>query len=162
MKKIFIYLITFSFVFNLSIAKDRNFQLITTSNNASFFLDIDSVKRANNNPKDPVLEIKWIELVSYNKPQTTDSGKKFHSLQLYKKGKCIGNQSKIYMFQSYDKKMHDGNVMKGNIVDTFMNYEEDWTTRKEGTAGYVILIKACQQIIKNAAKKFHERNKKKN
>ena len=66
------------------------------------------------------------------------------------------------MFQSYDKKMHDGDVMKGNIVDTFMNYEEDWTTREEGTAGYVILTKACQQIIKNAAKKNHERNKKKN
>ena len=166
MKKIFIYLITFYFVFNVSIAKDRNFKLIGESVSARFFLDLNSVKQTNNDTKLSDFEIKYIQLVSFEKPQTLNTGKRFHSMQIYQRGRCIGIQSKIYRLQYYEKKMHDGDVMKGDIVKTLMNVKKDWKTEKEGSAGYSVLMRACGQIIgkgiRDAGKEFHERNKKKN
>ena len=110
MKKLIVNIFILLLLSNLCIAQDRNFVPVATVNGELYLLDFNSIKPGDNN------EIKYIQLISFKKKQTTENGKKYLSVQMYMKGKCNDMINKPYILQYYDAQMDDGNVMKGNIV----------------------------------------------
>ena len=137
MKKIFTVFIIYFLFHNLSLAEDRNFQSIGKVGGELYLLDYNSIKSGEGD------EIKYIQLISFEKKQNTSDGKKYQSVQMYMKGKCNKNMNKPYILQFYDVQMNDGNTMKGNIVRT-SKFGGDWNIPKEGTAYDVVLKEACK------------------
>ena len=81
MKKIFTVFIIYSLFHNLSLAEDRNFQSIGKVGGELYLLDYNSIKSGEGD------EIKYIQLISFEKKQNTSDGKKYQSVQMYMKGK---------------------------------------------------------------------------
>ena len=137
MKKLLINIFIFLLFSNLSLAQDRNFIPVAKVNGELYLLDFNSIKPGDNN------EIKYIQLISFKKKQTTENGKKYLSVQMYMKGKCNDMINKPYILQYYDAQMDDGNVIKGNIVRS-AKWGGGWSKPKEGTAYHIVLEEACK------------------
>ncbi len=132
MKKLIVNIFILLLLSNLCIAQDRNFVPVATVNGELYLLDFNSIKPGDNN------EIKYIQLISFKKKQTTENGKKYLSVQMYMKGKCNDMINKPYILQYYDAQMKKGNIVRS------AKWGGDWSKPKKGTAYHVVLEEACK------------------
>lgn len=158
MKKLF--LILFVLLISKNSYSEENFdrKWKTTFKNKEFitFLDLNSVKSGG------MAIISYISLVSYNKPRELNSGEKYSAMQTYIKAQCTQPRKfYVYIYQLYDEKMDDADVMKGNIVGTLTVGEDDrkWITETLNSPRTRELDAACLQFekqSKEASKEFRE------
>ena len=113
MKKAFLILFVLLVSSNLHSDENGERKWVLVSNNSAgkSFVDLNSVKSS-----DEIAITKYINLISWKKPQG-EGERKYYSVQSYIKAQCSQpRKTAIYFLQTYDVQMEDADVMKGNIV----------------------------------------------
>jgi hypothetical protein len=144
MKKLFLILFVLLVSSNLHSDENGERKWVLVSNNSAgkSFVDLNSVKSS-----DEIAITKYINLISWKKPQG-EGERKYYSMQSYVKAQCTQpRKTAIYLLQTYDVQMEDADIMKGNIVLTLSINDKDleWSQEIPGSTESKELDLVCAE-----------------